>query len=556
MTHEATRGGRRSIAPVPVLLTLLVIACGARGAEAQGVPVGDAVEDYARLLQVAGHLPPALSFSVRPVRMVDVAAADEGETIHPWQEAIRPYATAARREAGLRVSFYDPVVNTYWNSTRPSGQNDGPVWQGKGLTGAVTAGVFIRAGAVSMAVRPTFMVNQNAAFPLAPAWVVKEWSPYGYPLLVGGIDMPQRFGPEAFSTFDLGDSFVRLDYKGVALGLSNENLWWGPGRQNALIMSNHAPGFPHAFLGTSGSVDVGLGRLEARWLTGYLEESAYFDTRPDNDERFVTGAAVVFAPGGVRGLSLGATRMFVLSLIDKRPTLEDHLLLFQELFKKGLASSENPSGLDAKDQMLSVFGRWVLPESGFELYGEWARGDHSWDLRDFVTEPEHGSAYTLGFQKAFLRSPARFLRLTAELTRLEAPKTTLLRSEGAGFFYLHGSVRQGYTQRGQVIGAGIGPGANSQHLGLDLFTPRGRTGVFLDRVVTNNDQYYNLPGRHDGRNEAELRGGFSGVLFLQNVELQGGLSLGLMLNRYYERGRDTVNLNAALGLRTRIGRLR
>ena len=35
------------------------------------------------------------------------------------------------------------------------------------------------------------------------------------------------------------------------VGISNENQWWGPGISNALILSNNAPGFPHAFVRTA-----------------------------------------------------------------------------------------------------------------------------------------------------------------------------------------------------------------------------------------------------------------------------------------------------------------
>ena len=53
---------------------------------------------------------------------------------------------------------------------------------------------------------------------------------------------------------------------------------------------------------------------------------------------------------------------------------------------------------------------------------------------------------------------------------------------GAPTFYVHTAAVEGYTNLGQLLGAAIGPGSNSQFLGLDRYTSRGRWGVFFERV--------------------------------------------------------------------------
>ena len=68
--------------------------------------------------------------------------------------------------------------------------------------------------------------------------------------------------------------------------------------------------------------------------------------------------------------------------------------------------------------MASLFFRWVMPASRFEFYGEWARGDHSWNVRDLLVEPEHSSGFIAGMQKASRGSPSGFWRFAAELTVL------------------------------------------------------------------------------------------------------------------------------------------
>jgi hypothetical protein len=44
-----------------------------------------------------------------------------------------------------------------------------------------------------------------------------------------------------------GQSSIRLTFGPASIGLSNENIWWGPGIRNSLIMSNNAPGFKHHY---------------------------------------------------------------------------------------------------------------------------------------------------------------------------------------------------------------------------------------------------------------------------------------------------------------------
>src|SRR5690625_7055915 len=76
-------------------------------------------------------------------------------------------------------------------------------------------------------------------------------------------DAPFRFGPDPFTTFDWGNSYIRAHYKSIEAGLSTEPLWWGPMQRYPLIMSNNAPGVPHAFLGTRELLDRKSTRLNS-----------------------------------------------------------------------------------------------------------------------------------------------------------------------------------------------------------------------------------------------------------------------------------------------------
>ena len=57
-----------------------------------------------------------------------------------------------------------------------------------------------------------------------------------------------------------------------------------------------------------------------------------------------------------------------------------------------------------------------------------------------------------------------------ESTTLSQNQISFINNSGSGgTYYIHGIVNQGYTHQGQLVGASIGPGANSNFISLDFF---------------------------------------------------------------------------------------
>ncbi|MEQ1855557.1 MAG: capsule assembly Wzi family protein [Longimicrobiales bacterium] len=508
-------------------------------AVAQSLAVGDPIEDYLRTLQILGKADLGGSFTVRPLSADRASIGD----VHPW----------GARETGLAADrplvLLDPRLRTFLNSSYPVGQNDGAVWQGKGITTALDFGATASWGALSLTLHPTLIYNQNTSFELGVG-TVTGLPVYAYPWRL--IDMPQRFGPDAFWTLDPGQSELRVDWGGGTAGVSTANQWWGPAVRNPIIMSNNAPGFPHAFLGTDGQVDTGIGAFEARWIWGRLTQSDWFDPAA-NTRRFVTGLVATYSPSPLDGLSLGFTRLFYGYIPADRLPVSDYFAVLGGLRKKTLVSPQNPTGDDEHDQMISLFGRWVLRESGFEVYWEWARNDHAWALRDFVLEPEHSQAYTLGLRKAYALSGDRLLALTGELTHLERSTTYEIRANPT--YYAHAIVTQGYTQEGQVVGSGLGPGGGGQHLGAELFAPWGRAGLYVERHMRDNDAYYpwavaNATNEPYCCHDVSLNLGANALVFVGDFDLGAGFIATHEYHRYFY-GLDLSNLNLSLSARWR-----
>jgi hypothetical protein len=340
--------------------------------------------------------------------------------------------------------------------------------------------------------------------------------------------------------------------RGFAAGVATGNAWWGPGQRQAILLSNQAPGFPRAFLGTGRPVDVGFGRVEFTWFWGALRESRFFDLVDSNDTKFVTGFGFDLEIDPVPGLYVGAARLFYLDWPTAGVDGSELFLAFQGVTKASQETPENPTGDDDRDQMLSLFARWVLPASGFELYAEWARNDHSGTVRDLLLQPEHSQGYTVGLQQAWDLNGRSILRARAELTHLELSKTTLARPTPT--YYAHYIVAGGYTHRGQVVGAAAGPGGNGQFAGLDWFAGWGGVGGFVRRDVHDNDTYYRLVRagtipNWPPRNDVELMVGATARVFLGDFSLGGSVAAAREWNRYYEERNDQTNLHAELNVR-------
>ncbi|MDP3766540.1 MAG: hypothetical protein Q8S13_00865, partial [Dehalococcoidia bacterium] len=228
-----------------------------------------------------------------------------------------------------------------------------------------------------------------------------------------------------------------------------------------------------------------------------------------NDLRSLSGLVMTLRPGGARGLTVGVARTVYgeagsTGVVIGR--LFDVVTRFERLANPGEADSSV-----RRDQLISLFGRWVFPESRFEMYAEWARMELPRSVRDLLVAPQHTQAYTLGLQWARpVRGDDRFFRLQAELTNLEQSIAYTDRPPPPDFYAGRASAH-GYTQRGKVIGAAIGPGASSEWLAGDYVAPAWQAGLFAGRIRWEDNALYRQDAanylRHDVSIFAGIRAG-------------------------------------------------
>ncbi|ACG75636.1 conserved hypothetical protein [Anaeromyxobacter sp. K] len=480
------RTARALVLALPAAL-LAAVPLAARG-ECTPIPlavdgIGTPADELLRLGELSGAVPLSPRAIRRGGARVEARCA---EGALPWDTAALEAGAGAD---GIRLV---PLrLDAAWNSHYPSGGgtaasgtgNDGLLWAGRGTSSMLSGGAAFRWGPFSGALAPAVSWSQNRWFTMRHNGQAGDLA-YRNPFYGDGIDYPQRFGAGPFSDWSLGQSYLRADAWNVAVGISTENLWLGPGLRNSLTMTNAAPGFPHAFVGTSRPANIGIGTAEVLVYWGRLSRSTYV-THPTHP--MVSGLVVDYTPRWVPGLTVGLSRHFV-QVWDELQT-RDWFAMFQSPRKNDLKGwYDDPTGNNPNDnQLASLFARWVFPESRLELYGEFGREDHEGSFYQYVREPDETAAWLLGLQKLFTAG-GRTVRLQLEATALQQVRPTdSLR--GMPTWYTHARDLS-WTNEGQLLGASIGPGSDSQTLAVDVFGRRGRIGGYLERVRRDNAYYW------------------------------------------------------------------
>ncbi len=459
-------------------------ATGPAGA-ALGATVGGDVERYLRALASAGVIE-TLPWAARPFGPAEVQRAlrtSDSSGVHPWREALQ---RATNRRGALGAMLF-----TSANSSFAWGANDGALWQGRGFTGALGVAATWRIGPLSAVAAPIAFIAQNASVPLLlyqPRGVTVD------PLFGNNVDLPLRMGRSAYTRVDPGESTLRLDVRRLTLGISTASLGWGPGEQFPALFGANAGGFAHLFAGTSGrGVHVPrLGRINTRYVLGVLEQTpwspvqgseTYVDGIESGTRRLGTGLVVSVMPDFIPGLELGADRFYHSPWLAGAQRWNAWSRPFEGIFKESVPQRTGPAGEengDLDNQIASFFARVVFPRRGVEATFELLREDYNWDSRDLAQEPENNSAVFASIHAITGRSARALSRLSLEY--FDGNVRPIAQMRGQGALYVHGTLRQGHTQRGQLLGAPVGVGAIAgSRIAWERFTPDGGLRINLQR---------------------------------------------------------------------------
>jgi hypothetical protein len=347
-------------------------------------------------------------------------------------------------------------------------------------------------------------------------------------------------------------------------------------------MSNNAAGVEHGFLGTRRPVALpfNAGRIEFRWMIGQPRDSDYFDLNLDASpnrinrkyremllgNRIMHGLNVVYSPPFAENLHIGISRVLhhyreegcnipdpewdlncdIFPVPSQKQVAFDPFAIFKPLPRIDADQYEgfrDESHYQDANGLSSIFFRWVWPESNAEIYGELYKEDRNYNFRDLITQPQHARAYTFGIRKLYETRYLGVISLHTEWNSLLPGLIDYVRPQT--YYYTHKSVKQGHTNRGQVLGAAIGPGSTSQYVSVDSYNRWGNIGLFVQRMVDNDmfhyeyyQRYFPLGGYKDQyRHQAKLNIGLRGRFIYDRYILRAHA----IWNKHFEYGRHNYD---------------
>jgi hypothetical protein len=459
--------------------------------------------EYLRTSQLLGNFKSEVSFTLKPIDIGKNGLEINKEIFD--KEKYAPTVLSFLNGNG-KINILPIDYNIEFNSHHPYNRNNGSMVPNRGYQHILNAGIYAEIGPLSIQLKPEYLYSQNKDFEgfgegpnghYSAIWAkrYKLWNK---------IDMPERFGEKSINKTLIGQSSIRLNYKGLSLGLSNENIWWGPSIRNSIMMSNHARGFKHITFNTTKPLKTKIGKFEWQVISGRLESSGFTPPNTEigyyipkinqlgetNDWRYLQGLTITYSPKWVPGLSLGFVRwvqMYAALVEGKYWWMEGNPSWFPA-FRNLFRSNDSFGDLEAQtNQAAGLFLRWLWKESNAEIYVEFNHNDSKQNIRDLLLDSDHSRAVTVGLQKVFKISNDNFL-FSWEWTQMEQTASRLVRN--AGSWYEHYFVYDGYTNEGEVLGSSIGPGSNSQYFALSRIRDTEKLGIALEMIDQDNDFYY------------------------------------------------------------------
>ena len=383
-----------------------------------------------------------------------------------------------------------------YNTHHPVTINEGSLIPSVGYQTQISGGVFFLHKKWSVQLRPAFQFTENRTYQTFYSNHADiTW--HDYYQWINRIDQPERFGNDRINQVLMGQSAIRYNFRSSSIGISTENIWWGPGYYQSLLLTNNAAGFPHLTYQSRQPLHTKIGLLEWQIIAGKLKNSGIEPLEPrrvyasqflyqpkNNDNRLISGMMMSLQPNFLKGLHIGFAKMAYLYQTDASSVL-DYLPLFGFYGIKTTAAEKR----NQKQMMGSIFFRYQMEKEKAELYAEFGRNDRPMNPLFFMDDVTVPVAFIAGFRKLFpLRGRQSNLEVGLELTQLSINRASLI--SGVKSWYLGDSVRQGYTNNGKVIGSGIGPGGNSQLLEIAWNHGINRIALQVERRIHNNDFYY------------------------------------------------------------------
>ena len=440
----------------------------ATSASAQNaIPVGFSdIDEQVRNLQLLGKVDANQSMLARPFYSTGKQSMqDLYRLIDPFaNDSIKSYKKGLFQAILLPASLTQKL-----NTSRPYGWNDQAMSFSNGYQMQASAGIYARFSVLHIQYKPEYVHTGSAEYETSGAW--------------GQVN-------PSLDRISLGQSSVRLEAGGISLGVSNQNLWWGPGHYSSLLMTNNAAGFLHYSLNSTRPLKTPIGSFEFQLILGRMTrdslqgyENAALKRRDLSDRpknRQYNGLILTYQPRFMKNVFFSVSRSFQNYEVDKPGAkfMNTYLPVLNNLFK----NDYNDDTL-SKDQILSISTRWLMPKNHAEVYAEFGYNDAKQNLRDLWLDMAHSSAWVVGFKKLHPLNSRTFIEIFGEATKMAQNPSYLMRS--AGNWYEHSQVTEGFTNNNQILGAGAGHGNNVQTMGVSWNQGWNKIGFTFEHISQN-----------------------------------------------------------------------
>lgn len=455
---------------------------------AQTIPVATVgFDDQLRVLQLQGKIGAQHSLMARPFFTNKQITTD---SIIQLIDPDFQYQSVKKKMGNgkIQVELLPFHQYTKFNTDRPYSWNQPGFIQAKGIQTSLSAGVHLSSGWFSIQLKPEFNYANNPTFPFN-----------------NNFGAPTRGN---YSKFFLGQSSIRISKNKLSIGLSTENIYWGPGLHNSLLMSANAPGFAHLTFNTTEPIKTPIGNFEWQLIGGKLIEDTslllenklmstnYYNPNtytgdgnsgpydPKKSWRYLSGITLTYNPKWIKGLFLSINRVGYAYHYKIENNAAGYTFMqryfpvlfgvLRESYPFGTPTAVSPVGIK---QIASISARFLFPNSHAEIYTEYGYGDNFTNLRDWNTDAPHSTAYLVGFRKLKEIKPNQWLDFNAEYTRMSEPINYLLRSAANWYTY-----EGGYTNQNRILGAGVGSGNNVFTAKLNLIKGFTKWGMIIQNI--------------------------------------------------------------------------
>jgi hypothetical protein len=431
------------------------------------IPVGFTdIEELIRDLQLAGKIAPNNALTIRPLytnsditynKLLNIIDAD----IENNNQVIS--------KPNLNISLLPINFTQKLTTHHPYGWNDGAFSLSKGYQFLIGGGVYFQWHKLKIQLRPEFVKTAEGNYETSNYW---------------GAVTP------SFKKIMPGQSSIRYDLGPLTVAASTENMWWGPGIYNSMLMSNNAPGFLHYSINSNRPINTFAGSFQFQLQAGFLQKDStqgYENKRLypaiiNNGKRYYNSINVSYQPKFLKNVYFGLTRTFQnyieLQSSNSNGFVYNYVPVFVAFFK-------NVYNDDAvkRDQVAAVSARWILPKEKAEMYFEFGFNDAKQNFRDLMMDMAHSSGYVWGFKKLKYLNETKYLNFNIEMARLA--QTTSYLHRNAGNWYEHGGIIEGYTNLNQIMGGVSGFGNNMQALAMSYHSGWNKLGFIFQHIVQN-----------------------------------------------------------------------